>query len=99
MECEKCGTWNPDDKIRCWRCSADLPKPPEPRRSRKSNTQTWLWVVVVMFFVLTTLFQCGVLEFGGAGDSTGFGPQPFTLPLALGLALGWPTRVGQIGRL
>ena len=53
MECKKCGTWNPDDKIRCWRCNAELPKPPEPRKSKKINSQTWMWIMVAAFIILT----------------------------------------------
>jgi len=71
MECPKCGTWNPDDKTKCWRCSAELPLPPKPRKSRKLSAQTWLWVVVIVFALLTFLAQCGFL--GGDGEQgTGF---------------------------
>jgi hypothetical protein len=80
MECPKCGTWNPDDKAKCWRCSAELPLPPKPRKSRKIPSQTWLWVVAVLFSLLTFLAQCGFL--GGDGDrGTGYMPAP---------ALPWP---------
>ena len=77
MECPKCGTWNPDDKVRCWRCSAELPRPPEPRKSRKLSSQTWLWVVAILFSLLTLLAQCGFL--GGENDrGTGFKLAPTT---------------------
>jgi hypothetical protein len=66
MECRECGTWNPDDKAKCWRCSAELPLPPKPRKSRKLSSQTWLWVVAILFSLLTLLAQCGF--FGGEGD-------------------------------
>ena len=71
MECKKCGTWNPDDKIRCWRCNAELPKPPEPRKSKKINSQTWMWILVALFIVVTTLFRCNAFDMGG-GEGTGF---------------------------
>lgn len=67
MDCPKCGTWNPDDKVRCWRCSAELPKPPEPKK-RKQNTQVWIWVVAILFLVATTLAQCGIFRIGGSED-------------------------------
>ena len=86
MECEKCGTWNPDDKVRCWRCSAELPRPPEPRKSRKLSSQTWMWIVVALFIVLTTLMRCGFLNFGGGGDNAGFWRQPISAPLGIGRA-------------
>ena len=81
MECPKCGTWNPDDKAKCWRCSAELPLPPKPRKSRKFSSQTWLWVVAILFSLLTLLVQCGF--FGGDGDQgTGFKLAPtIALPL------------------
>jgi hypothetical protein len=71
MECPKCGTWNPDDKARCWRCSAELPLPPKPRKSRKLSSQTWLWVVAILFSLLTLLAQCGFFG-GGSDQGTGF---------------------------
>lgn len=83
MECPQCGTWNPDDKIRCWRCNAELPKPPE-KKGRKVSTQTWFWVVAILLFALTLLFQCGVFRVGDTGDTTGslWGPL-LTLTRAL----------------
>jgi hypothetical protein len=84
MECEKCGTWNPDDKIRCWRCNAELPAPPEPRKSRRPSSQTWMWIVVALFIVLTTLMRCGFLDFGGGGDNAGFWQPSLSAPLAIG---------------
>jgi len=76
MECPKCGTWNPDDKTKCWRCNAELPRPSEPRKSRKISSQTWLWVIAILFSLVTLLAQCGFFG-GGIDDSTGFAPaQP-----------------------
>jgi len=74
MECPKCGTWNPDDKTKCWRCGAELPRPTEPRKSRKISSQTWLWVIAILFSLLTLLAQCGFFG-GGSGDGTGFVPS------------------------
>ena len=71
MDCPDCGTWNPDDKIRCWRCGKDLPKPPEPKKPRKAGSQTWVWVIGILILVLGTLVQCGVLRIGGSGDDVG----------------------------
>ena len=87
MECEKCGTWNPDDQIRCWRCRADLPAPPEPRKSRKPSSQTWMWIIVALFIVITTLMRCGFLDFGGGGDPAGFWRSPLSTPLEVGRIL------------
>jgi hypothetical protein len=71
MDCTTCGTWNPEDKIRCWRCGAELPKPPEPKKSRMPSSRTWVWVVAVLFFVVTMLIQCGVLRIGDSGNQVG----------------------------
>ena len=70
MECPKCGTWNPDDKAKCWRCSEELPLPPKPRKSRKISPQTWLWIAAILFSLVTLLAQCGFL--GGEGDRGGW---------------------------
>ena len=89
MECPKCGTWNPDDKTKCWRCSAELPRPAEPRKSRKISSQTWLWVIVILFSLVTLLAQCGFFG-GGSGDGTGFVPsesEPTSLPPLVRLRL------------
>ena len=74
MDCPKCGTWNPDDKIKCWRCGADMPKPPEPKKPRKPMSQTWVWVVAIILLVVSTLVQCGVLRLGDPSDSVGLWP-------------------------
>jgi len=104
MECEKCGTWNPDDKTRCWRCSADLPAPPEPRKSRKPSSQTWMWIIVALFIVITTLMRCGFLDFGGGGDNAGFWQQPLSAPLGVGrvwesgdVSAGYGPSTGKLG--
>jgi hypothetical protein len=48
-----------------------LPRPSEPRKSRKISSQTWLWIVAILFSLLTVLAQCGF--FGGdRGSGTGF---------------------------
>ena len=72
MDCPNCGTWNPDDKMRCWRCSTEMPKPPEPKKRRRPTSQTWVWVVAVLIFIVSTLIQCGVIPIGDGGDSAGF---------------------------
>ena len=53
--CPNCNTWNPDDKVVCWRCQTPLPKP-EPRRSRSAprvywGLPLWAWVVLFLFFL------------------------------------------------
>lgn len=69
MDCPKCGTWNPDDKTRCWRCGADLPKLPERKKERRQGSQTWVWIAAGLIFVVMTLLRCGVLR--RVGDQVG----------------------------
>jgi predicted nucleic acid-binding Zn ribbon protein len=57
MDCPNCGTWNPDDKIRCWRCNAELPKPVE-KKPRRVKANTWLWIGIVVFALFLLLQQC-----------------------------------------
>jgi len=60
MDCPNCGTWNPDDKIKCWRCNTELPKPVEQKpKRRKANT--WLWIGIVIFVLFMLLQQCFLL--------------------------------------
>jgi hypothetical protein len=96
MECRECGTWNPDDKAKCWRCNAELPLPPKPRKSRKLSSQTWLWVIAILFSLLTVLAQCGF--FGGDGDQgTGFRPAlPVGSPVVRLEAQGREANLGQV---
>ncbi len=71
MDCSGCGTWNPDDKVRCWRCGTELPKPPEPKKPRRNASQTWVWVVAILLLVLSTLARCGFFRIGDPGDNVG----------------------------
>jgi len=71
MDCPECGTWNPDDKIRCWRCNTLLPTPEEKKKTRNISKQTWFWVGAILIFVLMTICQCSIL--GGGGDQEGVG--------------------------
>jgi uncharacterized paraquat-inducible protein A len=51
MQCLKCNTWNPDDKVVCWRCQAELPRPVEEKKKREARAflglPPWAWVVLV----------------------------------------------------
>lgn len=65
MDCPNCGTWNPDDKVRCWRCNTELPRPETPKKNQAAFNTTWLWILIVAM-VLCTLAQCFVLQQSGA---------------------------------
>jgi len=75
MDCPECGTWNPEDKIHCWRCGADLPEPAQRGGRHKSSSQIWLWVAAVLFLVGATLVQCGLVRLGGGGGTGYIGPS------------------------
>lgn len=61
MNCPNCGTYNPDDRTVCWRCDKELPKPqPEKKKNPQKTAQIWLYIIVALFFIFTTLQTCGV---------------------------------------
>jgi hypothetical protein len=62
MKCPNCQTWNPDDKLRCWRCNTELPRP-QPQKQRQitrviGGLPIWAWVVLSLMLVVWILFQC-----------------------------------------
>jgi len=63
VDCPKCGTWNPDDKTRCWRCNEELPKPrPAPEKKRRGVPMTWIWIAIGVMVVLMILQTCMALQ-------------------------------------
>ncbi len=61
MKCPKCGTWNPDDKIHCWRCQAELPRPKEEKKRRPPTLSwLWLWVIIIILAIVLILQTCFV---------------------------------------
>jgi len=72
MDCPDCGTWNPDDKIHCWRCGANLPEPAQPKRRQRGRSQVWVWVAAVLFLIGATLVRCGLLRLGDTGGGAGY---------------------------
>jgi len=78
MDCPNCGTWNPDDKIKCWRCNARLPTPVKQKPRRRVNASTWLWIGIVVFVLILLLQQCFL-----AGNNPDAGSVlPLIVPLA-----------------
>ncbi len=52
MQCPNCNTWNPDDKVVCWRCQAELPRPVEKtKREARAflGLPAWAWAVLAAF--------------------------------------------------
>lgn len=50
-DCTNCHTWNPDDKMVCWRCQTPLPKPQTPSRKRRPFDPTLLWVIAAFLMI------------------------------------------------
>lgn len=61
-ECTNCKTWNPDDKMVCWRCQTPLPKPTPPKRKRRISYTTLVWVIAALFLMSWLFFQLFVLN-------------------------------------
>lgn len=61
MNCPNCGTWNPEDKLVCWRCQTPLPRP-EPKKERIPRRflgmPLWIFVFLVLFLIMPFLYQC-----------------------------------------
>ncbi|MBN1581407.1 MAG: hypothetical protein JXA89_11960 [Anaerolineae bacterium] len=68
MDCPECGTWNPDDKLRCWRCNASLPMPEPHKKKRRVNAQIWIWIAFILLLALSTLVRCAIIS-GVGSDS------------------------------
>ncbi|NLE76944.1 MAG: hypothetical protein GX605_09360 [Chloroflexi bacterium] len=61
-DCPNCGTWNPDDKKKCWRCDAEMPPPPPPKPARRPVN--WVWVAAALFLLFTLAQSCMALQGG-----------------------------------
>lgn len=58
-DCPKCGTWNPDDKLVCWRCQTEMPKPvPKKKPLRVMGMPVWTWVVLVLLTIIWIAVTC-----------------------------------------
>ena len=69
MECPNCGMYNPEERDTCWRCDAELPTPTERKKKNpQKSAQTWLYVAVAIFAVVTVLQMCGIINPGGGQD-------------------------------
>jgi hypothetical protein len=77
MDCPNCGTWNPEDKLKCWRCNAELPRPVEKKPKRRMSGNTWLWIGIAIFALFMLLQQCFAL--GNNPDAGSL--LPFFMPL------------------
>jgi predicted nucleic acid-binding Zn ribbon protein len=89
MDCPNCGTYNPKDREKCWRCDEPLPTPePRERRDPQKRAQTWLYVIIAIFAVITVLQMCG-LQMPGVGPAEPTGSLPALPPVASLQMLVW----------
>lgn len=68
--CLQCGTWNPDDKLVCWRCQAELPKPQVKRQrtpKRILGIPLWLFLAMIFFLVMFLASRCFVSSMSMVG--------------------------------
>ncbi|MHB0858975.1 MAG: hypothetical protein ACYC5M_15590 [Anaerolineae bacterium] len=71
MDCPNCGTYNPENRTTCWRCDKELPKPKPQKQRNPQSARNWLYIVAVIFLVITALQMCGVpLPFGPQQESS-----------------------------
>lgn len=70
-DCPNCATWNPDDKLVCWRCQAELPRP-QAKQQRKPlrilGLPSWLFLALIFFVVMMLAGRCfttGLTSLGG----------------------------------
>lgn len=61
-ECVNCKTWNPDDKMVCWRCQTPLPRPKSPQPKRRMSYITLSWLIVALFLIGWLFFQLFILN-------------------------------------
>jgi predicted nucleic acid-binding Zn ribbon protein len=70
MDCPNCGVYNPEDRMVCWRCDQELPKPKKPKKRGTDpdmlRRRMWLIVgiVIVVWVVITWLLP---VLLGGGG--------------------------------
>ena len=49
MDCPNCGVYNPEDRVVCWRCDQELPKPKEVKKRRDPALfQRRIWLIVAV---------------------------------------------------
>jgi uncharacterized membrane protein YvbJ len=71
MDCPNCGVYNPEDRMVCWRCDQELPKPksPQKKKSDPAQAQRRMWIVVgivLVIWILLTWLLPTLLGGGGA---------------------------------
>jgi predicted nucleic acid-binding Zn ribbon protein len=56
MDCPNCGVYNPEDRVVCWRCDQELPKPPKPKKKKDpAVAMRRMWIIVGIALVIWVL--------------------------------------------
>jgi len=59
MNCPKCGTYNPEDREKCWRCDEPLPKPVEKKKKDpRARNQIMMYVLIAALLLFSLLQMC-----------------------------------------
>ncbi|MGD8397848.1 MAG: hypothetical protein PVG11_03245 [Anaerolineae bacterium] len=71
MDCPNCGVYNPEDRIVCWRCDQELPKPKQDKKKRADPgaMRRRMWIMVIAAILLWVLLSWVIfpLLMGGGG--------------------------------
>jgi hypothetical protein len=59
MNCPNCGVYNPEDRLVCWRCDQELPRPEEPKKRKNDPAlaarRIWILAVIALaIWILAT---------------------------------------------
>jgi uncharacterized membrane protein YvbJ len=73
MDCPNCGVYNPEDRVVCWRCDHELPKPEEPKKRKtdaaRAMRRMWILVAIVLIIWILLAFLLPLLMGGGPAPS------------------------------
>jgi hypothetical protein len=56
MDCPNCGVYNPEDRLVCWRCDQELPKPkPKKKPTDPATRMRRMWIIIAVVLVVWVL--------------------------------------------
>jgi uncharacterized membrane protein YvbJ len=56
MDCPNCGVYNPEDRLVCWRCDQELPKPkPQKKPTDPAARMRRMWIIIAVVLVVWIL--------------------------------------------